>query len=46
MEQRQRPVLMQLVAEARIIEPVHQVLDVEGGEAQRHGASFARLAGQ
>ena len=41
-EQRQRPVLMELVAKAGIIEPVHEVLDIERGDAQRHGATFAR----
>ena len=36
-EERQRAVLPELVAEAGKIEPVHQVFDIEGGKAQRHG---------
>ena len=43
-EQRQRPVLVKLVAEAGIVEPVHQVLDVEGGEAKRHGRDLCPQA--
>ena len=41
LEQRQRAVLVQLVAETGKVEPVHQVLDVEGGKAQRHGSTIA-----
>ena len=40
LEQRQGPVLVELVAKTGIVEPVHQVLDVERGEAQRHGSDL------
>ena len=43
-EERQRPVLVELVAKAGKIEPVHQVLDVEGGEAKRHGRDLCPQA--
>ena len=35
--ERQRAVLVELVAETGEIEPVHQVFDVEGGDSERHG---------
>jgi hypothetical protein len=38
LEQGQRPVLIELIAETGEIEPVHQVFDIEGGKAQRHGS--------
>ena len=44
LEQRQRPVLVKLVAKAGKVEPVHQVLDVEGGEAKRHGRDLCPQA--
>ena len=43
-EEREAPVLVKLVAKAGIIEPVHQVLDVEGGEAKRHGRDLCPQA--
>ena len=43
-EQGQCTVLVELVAEAGIIEPVHQVLDIEGGEAKRHGRDLCPQA--
>ena len=38
-ERRQRAILVELVAQAGKIEPVHQVLDIEGGKAQRHAVN-------
>ena len=43
--ERQRAVLVELIAETGEIEPVHQVFDVEGGDAERHGCSNARRSG-
>src|SRR5690606_31610826 len=37
LEKRQSPILIELVAETGIIEPVHEIFDVERGEAKRHG---------
>ena len=42
--ERQRPILVELVAEAGEVEPVHQVFDVEGGDSERHGRELCPLA--
>ena len=42
--ERQRAVLVELVAEAGEVEPVHQVFDVEGGNAERHGGDLCPSA--
>ena len=42
--ERQRPILVELVAETGEIEPVHQVFDVEGGNSERHGRELCPAA--
>ncbi len=39
LEEPQHPILLELVAETAEIEAAHQVLDIEGGDAERHGQS-------
>ena len=40
--ERQRAILVELIAETGEIEPVHQVFDVEGGNSERHSSLYAR----
>ena len=44
-EQGERPVLVQLIAETGKVEPVHQVLDVERGQTKRHDGDHCPLGG-